>query len=281
MRNTRKAPESAQPLSAKAYALIALVGLVIGVGLLFVYMYDVPRLIESGTQSQVFYLLLIPWALSCAAFLFGAMRSYARFTDKHLGSALELGGPVVLFGLVLVGGFKLVPPAPQTFDFTVRPHSADGRDPLIVAGKITIDLDTDRRTQSIGPGGEADFKGIPPRFAGATLRVLPQVDGYEDKWQTHQLQGHVLDLPLERAGPPVTVLTGSINPAPEEEKNVKILVEGQKAETSPDDFGRFQLEVNGKPGDRIRLKVYQGKKLLRDDYYVLPGPAEITLDAPP
>lgn len=79
----------------------------------------------------------------------------------------------------------------------------------------------------------------------------------------------------------MTVLTGSINPAPEEEKNVKILVEGQKAETSPDDFGRFQLEVNGKPGDRIRLKVYQGKKLLRDDYYVLPGPAEITLDAPP
>jgi hypothetical protein len=276
-----KGTEPVQPLSAKAYAIIALVGFVFGLGLLFVYIYEVPRLIESGTQSQVFYLLLIPWALSCAAFLFGAMRSYARFTDKHLGSALELGGPVVLFGLVLVGGFKLVPPAPQTFDLTVRAHSADGRDPLITSGRITVDLDTDRRTEFIGPNGEADFKGIPPKFEGATLRFLPQVDGYEEKWQRHKLRGHILDLPLDRAGQPVTVLTGSLTPPPAEARDFKILVEGQKGETSPDEFGRFELQVNGKPGDRIRLKVYQGKKLLKDDYYVLPGPAEVSLDASP
>jgi hypothetical protein len=107
---------SAQPLSAKNYAIVALLGLIFAAGFTLLYVYRVPNLVESGVQGQLFYLLLIPWALSSAAFLFGAMKSYARFTYKHLGNFLELGGPVVLFCLVLVGGFKLVPPAPETFD---------------------------------------------------------------------------------------------------------------------------------------------------------------------
>ncbi len=84
-RTPNKKAGSAQPLSGQGYAIIALAGLVIGIGLLFFYVYQVPRLVESGVQNQVFYLLLIPWALACAAFPFGSMRSYARFTHKHLG----------------------------------------------------------------------------------------------------------------------------------------------------------------------------------------------------
>ena len=276
MQNT----EARQPLSAKSYAVVALVGLMFGVGLLFFYVYQVPRLVEGSEQNQVFYLLLIPWALSCAAFLFGVMRSFARFTHKHLGNALELGGPVVLFCLVLVGGFKLVPPPPETFDLTVRAHSTDERDPLITAGRIIIELDAVRRTESIDSAGEANFKGIPPRFKGATLRIMPRVDGYEEQWQRHKLKGNVVDLPLVRAAQPVTLLTGSIIPLPEKGNAVKILVDGQKGETSPDEFGRFELNVNGKDGDRVRLKVYEGGKLVKDDYYIIPGPATVKLDTP-
>src|ERR1035438_264699 len=107
---------SAQPLSAQNYVIVAMVGLILAVGFTVFYVYRVPKLVESGVQGEVFYLLLIPWTLSSAAFLLGAMKSYAQFTYKNLGNFLELGGPVVLFCLVLVGGFKLVPPAPETFD---------------------------------------------------------------------------------------------------------------------------------------------------------------------
>ena len=275
-----KKADSAQPLSAMSYAIIAALGLIFAAGFTLFYIYQVPRLVESGAQGQVFYVLLIPWALSCAAFLFGAMKSYARFTYKHLGSFLELGGPVVLFCLVLVGGFKLVPPAPETFDLTVRAHSADERDPIITSGKITIDLDNDRRTASLGANGEADFKGIPPKFRGATLKVLPQVDGYEEQWQRHKLKTNVLDLPLVRAALPVTILTGTITPPPGTGKTIKILVEGQKGETSPDDLGRFELSVNGKAGDRVRLRVYSDGKPVYDDYQVLPGPVTLSLHKP-
>src|SRR5215471_3831382 len=237
-----------QPVSPMTYAVIALVGLVLAIAFTFFYTYQVPRLVQSGAQGQVFYLLLIPWALASAAFLFGAMKSYAGVTYRRLGSALELGGPVVLFCLVLVGGFKLVPSAPQSFDLTVRAHSEDGSVPLITTGKITIELDTALFTEPFNSNGEADFKGVPPKFEGATIRMLPQVEGYEQKWQRHKLKGHLFDIPLVRAAQPVTLLTGSIIPAPRKGQQIKILVDGQSAETFADEFGRFSLNVNGKPG---------------------------------
>jgi len=100
----RRGSASKQPLSRMAYAGITLVGLLFALGFTFFYVYQVPKLVEGGGQGRVFYLLLVPWALSSAVFLFGAIRSYLT---RRLGSFLELGGPVVLFCLVLVGGFKL------------------------------------------------------------------------------------------------------------------------------------------------------------------------------
>lgn len=268
-----------QPLSAKAYAIIALVGLAIGVGLLLFYVYRVPKLIESGVQNQVFYLLLIPWALACAAFLFGAMRSYARFTHRRLGNFLELGGPVVLFCLVIVGGFKLVPPPPETFDLTVRPHGPNGTDPIIASGKITIDLDNDRRSKAISSNGETDFKGIPAKFRGATVGVLPQVDGYKQEWQHLELKGAVLDVTLQRAPQPVTRLTGSIVPPPKDWAKLRIMVEGQSGEGKVDELGSFGFQVNGRDGETVRLKIYDATKLVYDDFQTLPGPLNLTLNS--
>src|SRR6478735_12272429 len=103
-KGTLKNGGSAQPLSAMSYVIIALVGLILAAGFTVFYIYKVPELIKSGVEGKIFYLLLIPWALASAAFLFGAMKSYASLSYKQLPNLLELGGPVVLFCLVLVGG---------------------------------------------------------------------------------------------------------------------------------------------------------------------------------
>lgn len=280
-RRRRLAPpkrgDSVPLLSATSYVIIAALGLVFALGFTLFYVYEVPRLVAGGAQGQIFYLLLLPWALSCAAFLFGAMRSYARFTYRHLGSFLELGGPVVLFFLVVLGGFKLVPPAAETFDLTVRVHSTDERDPIITSGQVTLDLDNDRRTAVIGASGEVDFKGIPSKFRGASVKVLPQVEGYERRWQEDELKTDVLDLSLPRAAVPLTLLTGTITPPSGSGETLKILVEGQPGETSPDTLGRFALDVRGNVGDRVRLRVYSGGQLVYDDYQVLPGPVTLSL----
>lgn len=268
-------PDTKPPLSAGTYAIIALLGLAIGIGLLFFYVDQVPRLVESNSQNQLYYLLLIPWALACAAFLFGAMRSYARFTHKHLGNALELGGPVVLFGLVLLGGFKLVPQAPQMFDLTVRARSQ--KEPIINRGRITIEFDSVSRTERFDAKGEANFKEVPAKFELATLSVLPQVSGYEQTWQRQKLHGGVLDVALIPAAQPVTHLIGTIVPPPANWKALRVIVDGQPEEGKVDQLGRFTLQVNGSDGDTVRLRIYAGSKLLYDDDETLPGPVTLTL----
>jgi hypothetical protein len=264
-----------QPLTAKAYAIVALIGLFIGIGLLFFYVYQVPKLVQNGSQDRIFYLLLIPWALSCAAFLFGAMRSYARFSHRHFGNFLELGGPVVLFCLVLGGGFKLVPPPSQDFDLTVQAHSADGKEAIIKSGSVTIDFENDRQTRSFDPStGQAEFKGRKAKFIGTTLNILPQVEGFEEKWIEQKLQGNVLDLALVRKP---AHLTGSIVPAPTHWKDLRVVSDGAPLEAKVDELGRFDLSTNGYVGDRIKLKIYAADKLVYDDYQILPGPVTLHL----
>jgi len=79
-----------------------------------------------------------------------------------------------------------------------------------------------------------------------------------------------------RSSSEVTLL-GSILPPPEKGNAVKILVEGQNGETSPEELGRFKLNVNGKAGDRVRLQIYVNGKMAYDDFQVLPGPIAVSL----
>lgn len=271
-------PESAtarQPLSAAKYAIIAAVGLAVAIGFTFFYIRVAPSLNFSGEQDRIFYLLLIPWALSCAAFLFGAMRGYARLTHKRLGNSLELGGPVVLFCLVLVGGFKLVPSGPDTFDVTVRASGPDT--PLITSGEIVLDVGGSLQHQRMGSDGEAIFRGISAHMKGASVRVLPQVEGYEQAWVPEKLDGATINLVLVTAHP-TTVLTGSIIPPSIEGTTIRIVVDGQQGEAEPDPYGRFRISVDGKSGDTVRLKVFSNGALAKMDDYVLPGPVTILLD---
>ena len=270
---TKPALEKQEGLSAVGYAIAALIGLLFAIGLLLFYVYQVPRMVQSGVQNQVFYILLLPWGLSCAAFLFGAMRSIAKFTHKRMGGALELGGPVVLFCLVVAGGFKLVPSAPEAFDLTVRAHSATK--PVIKEGKITIDLDNTRRTEEIASNGEANFKGIPAKFRGTSVKVLAQGTGYKEDWQTQKLSGSTLDLLLEPL--PRNHLNGTIIPPPENWNKLRVAIEGQQAEAKVDEQGRFDIPAIGANGDKVPLHIYDGTKLVYDEFSTLPGPVSIRL----
>jgi len=268
------ASDPEQPLSAWAYAGMALVGLAGAGGLTVFYVYQGPRIAQSGAQSLVSSVLQILIAMACATFLFGAMKSTGKFTSK----SSTFGGPAALF-IVVLSVLIAKGPAGEPFDLTVRAHSADGSEPMITSGRVTVEFDNDRRTEPFGADGEANFKAIPPKFSGATLRLLPQVAGYEEKWQRHKLRGNVLDLPLERAPQPVTHLTGSIVPPPKDWASLRIMVDGQPSvEGKADKLGRFDFQVNGKDGETVRLKVYDGAAtLVYDEYQTLPGGLTIKL----
>src|SRR5690606_39677305 len=69
--------------------------------------------------NAVYFVVLLPLALAAAAFLFGAMRSHARYRGTVIKGNLELGGPVVIFCLVMLGGLLLANPQ-ATGSLTVR-----------------------------------------------------------------------------------------------------------------------------------------------------------------
>ena len=123
-----------QQMSPMAYAVSSAVFLIIGTGLLLLYIFKAKDLVNQGIDKNVFYILLFPLGFSAAAFLFGAMRSYARYSGKQFSGYLDLGGPVVLFLLVVVLGFLLIPGS-GPFDFTVILRDADGKTELKDTGQ--------------------------------------------------------------------------------------------------------------------------------------------------
>jgi hypothetical protein len=232
---------------------MALVALLIGIGLLVFYVEEVPKL-PPGARNQVYYVVLFPSAIACAVALFGAMHSYARLTAKHPGAALQLGGPVVLFVLILWGGFRLVPPPADTLDLTVRAHSADGSVPVIKSGSVILELDNNRVTKSLAPEGEADFKGIPAKFLGTTIRIRPQVDGYEEKWLDYKVNGNSLDLSLERIRPHTLTYQGFVQ---DEQGNplsgVQVTSPDCDQQASTNVKGTFTFQISVTPETRCHL----------------------------
>jgi hypothetical protein len=157
------------------------------------------------------------------------------------------------------------PPPPPTFDLAVRAHSKDT--PLITNGFVTLEL-PGLPKESIGPNGEANFKGLSTEYQAKPIRVLPQVDGYEEKWLQPTVEGNVLTVELETAKP-TFVQKAELVPPPPKGKNIKIRVDGQKIAADVDDLGGFTFTANGRVSDRVAVDVFVDGKLAASDYYVL------------
>lgn len=257
-----------QVLSAMAYAWVAGAGLVVGIGLLFFYIFEVPKLIENAVQKQVFYIVLIPWGLSAAAFLFGTMRSYARYSNTSFGK-IELAGPVVLFCFVVVGGFKLIPQEP--FNVTVRASCQEGNCPEITVGKITLQYGVASRDEDIGPHAEANFKGIPGEFKGKDVKIIPHLAGYAAEPKVVKLQ-ELLELPLS---PTKRHLLGSITPSSLNPSNIRFFVEGAPVDVKWNRPGSFDIFPVYGSGD-IRLKICAEPNFEYDD--LVGGRADVHLN---
>jgi hypothetical protein len=265
-----------QPLSGKDYAVIAAVMIAIGVGLLVLFVALAPRLVPADILNQFFYIVLIVWGLVCALVLFGVMRSYAHVTYKHVGGAIEVGGPAAFAALVVVGGFWLVPRT-DTFHLTIRPHGPGA--PLITSGKIRVEFGgLPTQVSDVNSQGEADFYGIPHKFWRAPVKVLPQVNGYREEYQRVVLDKDAIDLNLVK---PETMLKGKIKPTPRKGQVVKVLVSGEDGEQTPDGYGRFQFLVHKQLGETVRVEVCaDGRRIYDDLVPLVEHEADISTRAP-
>jgi hypothetical protein len=198
----RNAPETARIGEIIPYALIALASFVCGIGVLFLMLWKVEVFHKFGLIGNLYYVVLLPLGLCAAVFLFGVVRSFARYKGEQYGGSLELGGPIVAFVLVVGGGFVLVPKPPSTFALTVYVHGETDRNDLVLrnSGRVFLDLDGDRQSRSIGENGEAYFPGIPDRFRGQEVPIWVDAKGFESTVanQKARIDGASLYLPVRR-----------------------------------------------------------------------------------
>lgn len=101
------------------YAVIALGALAVGLIYLLVLIRYGEEFARLDLLGGLYFIVLIPIALGAAGFLFGCLRSYARYKGHILGGAFELGGPAALAALVVAGGVQSKP-VPSSFDLVVR-----------------------------------------------------------------------------------------------------------------------------------------------------------------
>jgi hypothetical protein len=208
-------------------------------------------LVALGLTGNFYYLVLVPLALIAATLLFGALRTYARYSGHHFGGKLDVGGPAVVFLVVIILGFWLLPAA-LNFPLTVYVHGVAGPQDLVLksSGYVLLDLGGDRRREPVGEKGQAFFPEIPSNFRGQLVNISLDADGYE---LANLSQKQILDstsLYLEVRKKP-----GHIAGRAQDEKgtplaDVNITVAGLVV--TSDSFGHFDVAI---PGDRLQAEL--------------------------
>lgn len=134
-----------------------------------------------GIVGNIYYIILIPLGFSSAAFLAGAMKSYASFqsNDSMPYGKLQLTGPVVIFVLVVGGGF-IMPNfnKKETFPVKVRVASSDKATTLFNQGRIFLYIGQERKLADIHEG-EAKFENIPEAFKNKKVKIDTDIENYQ------------------------------------------------------------------------------------------------------
>ena len=134
-----------------------------------------------GIVGNVYYIILIPLGFSAASFLSGAMKSYASFTtnESFAYGKLRLAGPVVIFALVVGGGF-IMPNLNKEkyFDIKFRISDEDKATRQFNEGKLILYIGMEPKTSNIHDG-EAIFYNIPETYSNKSVKVLPVIENYQ------------------------------------------------------------------------------------------------------
>lgn len=166
-------------INKKSWLFVSLIGFVLTLTVFAAFIIFTSRLTEFGITKSVYYFALLPAGLFTAAFLFGAMRSYAKYSGENRFGRLELTGPVVIFALVVIGGFVFAEPE-NTFVLTVR-ISSELDNKIITDGEIILDLGSQRLVRKIDSNGEVIFADLPSQFLNSEVLINSRVEGYRTK----------------------------------------------------------------------------------------------------
>jgi hypothetical protein len=233
--------------SVVPFALISLISALLGCAILAASVWKAEVLAKYDLAGNFYYVALLLFGLAVAGFLFGVLHSYAKYTGKHFGGALNLGGPIVGFFIAVILGFVLVPKT-GTFAMTIFVHGAKGHQDVVIknAGEVLLNLGLDPVAKPIGEHGQAFFPAVPVGFMGQELFARVLSEDYETEPDKKIKLDSSVYLPVRKKGGHIAgrVQDAKGNPIP----GATVHVAGLSAEADGAD-GHFNLAI---PGDRMK-----------------------------
>jgi hypothetical protein len=213
-----------------------------------------PNITGAGITKSIYYIVLIPVGLASAAFLFGALRSSAKYSGKTSYGSIELTGPVVIFCLVVIGGFYFATPESE-FLLTVRTNVVNEPEKILSHGSLILDIGEQRLDKQLNENGEVSFAGIPSRFLGKSVNIIPQINGYKIKGSGSIIipDNHIIYLELEERKDSTLMRGRVINEGGNPVDSVIIDIESGLASTITDESGLFALVVPAAKGETVLL----------------------------
>jgi hypothetical protein len=218
---------------------------------------------------SAYFFLLVILGLLAAGFLFGALRSHAKYSGKAYGGTLELSGPVVLLALIIFLGYKYRP-TQGSFDFTVNFFSATETSEVIKTGYTELFLGNAHQTKNISEG-QTVFSELPSGYKGKTITLIAHADGYAAKRETLTipLEDGPVNIYLQKIPDSVTVAGLVKDKKGIPVKNAELVFADGKFMTTSDDYGNFRIGLPYKDGEEVTLRVYMGGKLRYDNLVTL------------
>lgn len=213
-----------------------------------------PSITGMGITKSIYYIVLIPVGLTSAAFLFGALRSSAKYSGKSSYGSIELTGPVVIFCLVVIGGFYFAAPESE-FLLTIRTSVVDEPEKILSHGSLILDIGEQRIDKKLGENGEVSFAGIPSRYIGKPVNIIPQIKGYKIKGSSliSIPDNHIIYLELEERKDSTLLRGRVINENGNPVDSVIIDVESGLASSLTDESGLFSIIVPAAKGETLLL----------------------------
>ena len=213
-----------------------------------------PNITGAGITKSIYYIVLIPVGLASAAFLFGALRSSAKYSGKSSYGSIELTGPVVIFCLVVIGGFYFATPDSE-FLLTVRTSIVNEPEKILSHGSLILDIGEQRLDKQLNENGEVSFAGVPSRYLGKSVNIIPQIKGYRIKGSSSIKipDNRVIYLELEERKDSTLLRGRVINESGNPVDSVIIDIEGGLASSVTDENGLFTITVPAAKGETVLL----------------------------
>lgn len=242
-----------------------------------------------GITGNIYYVILIPLGFSAAAFLAGAMKSYASFKSNGTlpYGQLNLSGPIVIFVLVVAGGF-IMPGLIKKgkFDWKLRIVNNDQSTVSFNKGAVLLYIGKYTRKEDIH-NGEVVFPDIPDDYNNKKGIVsLQNVDDYQmtgpSDFIISKNEDSVNQINITRTAQSVsTNIRGSILTSKNEPAgNVLVNFSSGLATCYTDENGDFSVTVPVPPGEKVPVKISMNGIMVFNEEVIISASTPLNLTLP-